>query len=84
VDAEAMTITMSEEQRNELVNGIMEFLGAEGRRRTLVEWQHMAGWMQWAVNVYPLLRPVVTPIYDKIAGKTSGKHQFLENARQLG
>jgi hypothetical protein len=36
----------------------------------------MAGWMQWAVNTYPLLRPAVTPIYDKIAGETQ-KQAFV-------
>jgi hypothetical protein len=76
VNAEAMTITMSDERRKELMDGITEFLGGEGRRRTLVEWQRMAGWMQWAVNAYPLLRPAVTPIYDKIAGKTQ-KRAFV-------
>jgi hypothetical protein len=76
VDVEAMTITMSDERRKELMDGITEFLGGEGRRRTLVEWQRMAGWMQWAVNAYPLLRPAVTPIYDKIAGKTQ-KRAFV-------
>jgi hypothetical protein len=62
---EAMTITMSEERRKELMDGITEFLGGEGRRRTLVEWQRMAGWMQWAVNAYPLLRPAVVMVWSR-------------------
>ena len=70
VDVDEMTITMSPERRQELGDGIAGFLSAEGRKRPLVEWQRLAGWMQWALNAYPLLRPAVTPLYEKIAGKS--------------
>ncbi|KIM22104.1 hypothetical protein M408DRAFT_33379, partial [Serendipita vermifera MAFF 305830] len=79
VDATSMTITMSAERREELKKGIKTFLAANSRRRPLVEWQRMAGWMQWALNAYPLLRPAVTPLYHKTAGKTYRKAPVIIN-----
>jgi hypothetical protein len=79
VDADAMRITMSAERREQLTKGIEDFLEGEGRRRMLVDWQRLAGWMQWAVNAYPLLRPAVTPLYDKMAGKTQKKAYVMIN-----
>ncbi|KIM28581.1 hypothetical protein M408DRAFT_307899, partial [Serendipita vermifera MAFF 305830] len=35
--------------------------------------------MQWALNAYPLLRPAVTPLYHKIAGKTFKKVPIMIN-----
>ncbi|KIM26684.1 hypothetical protein M408DRAFT_51477, partial [Serendipita vermifera MAFF 305830] len=79
VDAEAMRITMSSERREELKRGIAVFLEAKSRSQPLVEWQRLAGWMQWALNAYPLLRPAVTPLYHKIAGKTFKKAPIMIN-----
>lgn len=79
VDIEDMTITMSAERRQELTEAIHKFLGAEGRGRPLIEWQRLAGWMQWAINAYPLLRPAVTPLYEKTAGKTHRNARVMIN-----
>ena len=79
VNASEMTITMSAERRKELVDGIADFLQAPGRGRPLIEWQRLAGWMQWALNAYPLLRPAVTPLYDKTAGKTQRHAKVMIN-----
>ena len=79
VDVETMEITMSAERREELKGGIASFLDAKTRSRPLVEWQRLAGWMQWALNAYPLLRPAVTPLYHKIAGKTFKRAPVMIN-----
>jgi len=73
LDADAMRITMSAEQRGQLAKAIEDFLEGEGRRRMLVEWQRRAGGMQWAVDAYPLHRLAVTPQHDKMAGKMQTK-----------
>ena len=39
------------------------------RRRSLRDFQGLAGHISWALNVYPLLRPALCNIYAKIAGK---------------
>lgn len=39
------------------------------RRRSLRDFQGLAGHIIWALNIYPLLRPALCNIYAKIAGK---------------
>ena len=33
------------------------------------EWQRVAGWVNWALNIYPLLRPALNNVYAKLKGK---------------
>jgi hypothetical protein len=68
VDPNAMTITMSPPQRDELIAVICSF-AVPGHRRQLREFQRLAGWINWCLNVYPLLRPGLSALYDKIRGK---------------
>ncbi|KAF7303305.1 hypothetical protein MKEN_01294600 [Mycena kentingensis (nom. inval.)] len=72
VDTAAMTFSMADEQRDELVAAVEDFYREPpigGRRRTLREFQRLAGWINWALNVYPLLRPALANVYAKTAGK---------------
>lgn len=39
-------------------------------RRTLREFQKLAGWINWSFNVLPLLKPALSNIYAKIGGKS--------------
>ena len=32
-------------------------------------WERLAGWLNWALNVYPLLRPALNNLYAKMSGK---------------
>ncbi|KIK42811.1 hypothetical protein CY34DRAFT_12163 [Suillus luteus UH-Slu-Lm8-n1] len=41
----------------------------KGSRRSLRDFQRLAGWLNWALNVYPLLRPGLSALYAKTAGK---------------
>ncbi|KAF8240279.1 hypothetical protein L208DRAFT_1352889 [Tricholoma matsutake] len=34
--------------------------------RSLKDFQHLAGWVNWSLNVYPLLRPSLSSIYEKM------------------
>ena len=38
-------------------------------RKRVKEWQRVAGWINWALNVYPLLRPALNNVYVKLKGK---------------
>lgn len=69
VNPNAMTITMPTEARLDLVQAIRKFAGI-GNRWTLKEYQHLAGWINWSLNVYPLLHPGLSALYEKMAGKT--------------
>ena len=68
----SMTISMSLQKRHELIAAVRAFISSEGpRARPLGEWLSMLGWMNWALNAYPLLKPALQPAYDKVKGKTA-------------
>lgn len=73
VDPNAMTFTMSETARGELREEILDFCRVPSKkksvRRTLKQFQRIAGWINWSLNVFPLLKPALSNIYEKIAGK---------------
>ncbi|KAG1808148.1 hypothetical protein EV424DRAFT_1474074 [Suillus variegatus] len=42
-------------------------------KRTLHEFEHIAGTLNWALNVCPLLQPGLLAVYAKVKGKTNVK-----------
>ena len=68
VDPNAMTVTMDAHGRRELVELIRSF-AVIGKRRTLKEFQRVAGHINWALNVFPLLKPGLSALYAKTARK---------------
>jgi hypothetical protein len=68
VDPNAMTVTMDSDQRKELVELIRVFAVA-GKKRTLKEFQKIAGHVNWALNVFSHLKPGLLAVYAKTAGK---------------
>jgi len=70
VDPNLMTITMPEEARHDLVNAIQSFT-RPNQRRSLREFQSLAGWISWSLNAYPLLRPGLSTLYQKMSGKSN-------------
>jgi hypothetical protein len=69
VDPNAMTISMSTAARSELIKVIRKF-ACPGSRRPLRDFQSLAGWINWSLNVFPLLKPGLSALYAKIRGKT--------------
>ena len=67
----SMTISMSLQKRHELIAVVRAFISSEGPcAHPLGEWLSMLGWMNWALNAYPLLKPALQPAYDKVKGKS--------------
>jgi hypothetical protein len=60
-----MMITMPSAARDELVLAIRTFANPR-RRQSLRDFQRLAGWVNWALNVYPLLRPGLSSVYEKM------------------
>ena len=54
VDANNLTMTMPPELLQDLITAIREFITSR-RKFTLKEWQRLAGWINWALNIFPLL-----------------------------
>jgi hypothetical protein len=78
VDANAMTATMSEAKRTELINACMSST-VRGARKTLREFQRLQGWVNWALNVYPHLCPALCQSYHKLIGKFCANAQIRVN-----
>ena len=72
VDPSLMRVSMDEEDRLRLLQRVTEFMATApgGTRRTLREFQQLAGWVNWSFNVYPLLKPALSNVYAKISGKS--------------
>jgi hypothetical protein len=71
VDPNLMRVSMDEEDRERLLKQVSDFSVTTpgGTRRTLREFQQLAGWINWSFNVFPLLKPALSNIYAKIGGK---------------
>jgi hypothetical protein len=64
-----MTLTLPSDSRTELLQHLKDFARVpvhSGVKYSLKEFQRLAGWFNWALNVYPLLRPALSNIYSKM------------------
>ncbi|OBZ76385.1 hypothetical protein A0H81_03642 [Grifola frondosa] len=82
VDPNAMTVTLPDDSRQKLFETIDNFCHSPGihRRRSLADFQSLAGYANWAFNVYPLLKPGLCNLYAKIAGKENHHAGMFVNA----
>jgi hypothetical protein len=70
VDANKLTLTLPAESKSDLVTQLNNFARTpegSGVRFALKDFQRLAGWFNWALNVYPLLKPALSNIYAKMA-----------------
>ncbi|KAF8802435.1 hypothetical protein BYT27DRAFT_6759205 [Phlegmacium glaucopus] len=65
VDPNAMTITMATDARRDIIKAVRDFANPR-QRRSLKDFQRLAGWVNWALNVFPLLRPGLSSVYEKM------------------
>ncbi|KAF8903253.1 hypothetical protein CPB85DRAFT_1438403 [Mucidula mucida] len=68
IDPNKLTATLPEDSKTDLITNIRSF--ASRRRRTLHEFEQLAGWMNWSLNVYPLFKPALCNLYAKMDGKS--------------
>ncbi|RXW18702.1 hypothetical protein EST38_g7150 [Candolleomyces aberdarensis] len=73
VDPNTMTITLPVEAKKKLVDELQVWItkpkkGSEGKLK-LKRWQTLAGWINWALNVHPWLRPALNRLYPKMSGR---------------
>lgn len=60
VDLASLRVSMPEESCLNLIAAIQMFISAppnSQRRHSLCDYQRLAGWINWALKTYPLLRP---------------------------
>jgi hypothetical protein len=63
---------MSDQSRSDLINSLRGF-AVQGTWRSLWDFQQLTSHLNWALNVYPLLRPGLSALYAKTAGKLEQK-----------
>ena len=65
-----LTITLPQESCNALICAVHAFVyDAPGCKQPLRQWQRLLGWINWGLNVQPLLRPALSSSYDKMCRK---------------
>lgn len=69
VDPNAMTMSMPPSSKEELVVFVRDFIDTPNRRRSLHEFQRLVGWVNWSFNVFPLMKPCLSNVYEKMKGK---------------
>ena len=70
VDANNLTLTLPPENKSELIAQLKDFARTpenNGVKYALKDFQRLAGWFNWALNVYPLLKPALANVYAKMA-----------------
>lgn len=78
VDPNAMQVTLPHHKKAELVIELRRF-AQKNHRWSLREFQRLAGWCEWSFNVFPLLKPGLSVLYDKIRGKKNAFAQIHVN-----
>jgi hypothetical protein len=81
IDPNAMSVTVPDESRDNFLRLVSDFLDSapSDRRRTLREFQTLAGYANWILNVYQLGRPGLCALYDKMAGKSKPNTRMYLN-----
>ncbi|RDB15381.1 hypothetical protein Hypma_004640 [Hypsizygus marmoreus] len=70
VDPKLMTMTLPSDRLHALLQELDKFTRYTNRKSpsfALKVWQRLAGWLNWAFNVFPLLRPYLNNVYPKIS-----------------
>jgi hypothetical protein len=69
VDPNSMTLSISDERRAELIEKVLSF-AKPGKRHLLRDFQSLAGYVNWSLAIFPLLKPSLAAVYAKLSGKS--------------
>jgi hypothetical protein len=78
VDPNLMKISLKADSKLGLVKELKDFARYKSRR-SLRDFEHIVGSLNWALNVCPLLCPGLSAVYAKIKGKTNSKGMIWLN-----
>jgi hypothetical protein len=78
VNPTEMTLTLPDEAKARFIKALREW-SAPNSRFPLQQWQEFAGWFNWALNIYPLLRPALNNFYPKMSSKAKGHQNIWVN-----
>ena len=84
-DPNLMTLTLPDAAKQRLISEL-EFWSSKPPKASsgslkLKHWEQLAGWFNWALNVFPLLRPALNNVYSKMNGKRNRDQRvYINNA----
>ena len=70
VNPNNLTFTLPDLAHKRLITELETWTSSSSTRFRLHWWQKLGGWINWALNVFPDLRPCLNAFYSKIAGKS--------------
>ena len=81
----AMTLTLPEDSKQRLIMELQFWASKPAKTSSgslkLKHWERLAGWFNWALNVFPLLRPALNNVYSKMGGKRNREQRvYINNA----
>jgi hypothetical protein len=82
VDPNSMTLTLPDDSRLLLIEELRFWSKSSKPHKTsfkLKKWQQLAGWVNWSLNVFPLLRPCLNNFYSKISGNVQPRQRIYVN-----
>ena len=68
VNANNLSLALSTEAKENLI-AELRWWCQPGRKEKLRKWYQMGGWLNWAFNVYPRVRPALNNFYPKLKGR---------------
>ncbi|KAK4702841.1 hypothetical protein P7C70_g3374, partial [Phenoliferia sp. Uapishka_3] len=67
IDSRCLTASLPDESIDALIGEIDRFLSSADRRCTVHELRVICGWANWALTVWPYLRPCLQPCFTKLS-----------------
>ena len=85
VDSNKMTLMLLESAKLRLIDELRYWTKKPPKTSSgsfkLKHWERLVGWFNWALNVFPLLRPALNNIYSKMGGKQNKEQRvYINNA----
>ena len=67
VNVNELSFTLPDDAKETLITELRWWC-MQGRKERLKQWYQIGGWMNWAFNVYPRLKPALNNFYPKLQG----------------
>lgn len=74
VNSNYLTFTLPDDAKQRLIDELT-WWSQKGRKEKVKRWYQMGGWFNWALNIYPFLRPALNNFYPKLKGHLTNMDQ---------
>jgi hypothetical protein len=78
VNSNDLTFTLPDDAKQRLIDELT-WWSQKGRKEKVKRWYQMGGWFNWALNIYPFLRPALNNFYPKLKGRRDSTSQIWIN-----